>query len=145
MNIIENNFNIEESDVLDLFSGTGNIAFEFASRGAKSIRAVEQNLPCFKFIAKTKVALDFGNLKANRANVFQFLPKIKEKYDLIFADPFYDMDDVGKIPRMIFDYQLLKEDGWLILEHSKNHDFSDFPNFDSVRKYGNANFTIFIN
>src|SRR5690606_11328746 len=85
MNIIENNFNIEESDVLDLFSGTGNIAFEFASRGAKSIRAVEQNVPCFKFIAKTKEALDFGNLKANRANVFQFLPKIKEKFDLIFA------------------------------------------------------------
>lgn len=144
MNIIENNLDLDECEILDLFSGTGNISFELASRGGKRIRAVEQNIACYKFISKTKQNLDFDNLSVTRADVFRFLTKINEQYDLIFADPFYDMPKVEKIPELIFEKNLLKDGGWLVLEHSKKHDFSGLKYFDSQRTYGNANFTIFI-
>lgn len=145
LNIIENNFDIEDCDILDLFSGTGNISFEFASRGAKSIKSVEQNTACYKFIVKTKQELGFDNMNTIRADVMRFVPKLKGKYDLVFADPFYDMTGVEEIPKMIFQQEILKKDGWLILEHSKNHDFSEHAKFHSTRTYGNVNFTIFIN
>lgn len=144
MNIIENNLDLDDCNALDLFSGTGNISFELASRGAKAVRAVEQNIACYKFISKTKQNLELENLNATRSDVFRFLSKINEKYDLIFADPFYEMPKVEKIPELIFNKNLLKEGGWLVLEHSKKYDFSGQPYFDSKRTYGNANFTIFI-
>src|SRR5690606_40698605 len=129
----------------DLYSGTGNISFELASRGVKSVRAVEQNTSCYKFLSKTKENMGLHNMSTVRADVNSFLSKIKEKYDIIFADPFYDMKGVENFPDLIFDKELLKEEGWLILEHSKKHDFSKHPRFDSSRTYGNVNFTIFTN
>lgn len=145
LNIVENNFDIEECDVLDLYSGTGNISFEFASRGAKSIKAVEQNTGCYKFIVKTKQELGFDNMSTIRSDVMRYLPKIHGKFDLVFADPFYDMQGVENLPKMILEQDILKDEGWLILEHSKKHVFSEHPKFYSTRTYGNVNFTIFIN
>lgn len=144
-NIIENYFNLEECDVLDLYSGTGNISFEFASRGVKSVRAVEQNTSCYKFLSKMQNSMGLENLSTVRADVSAFLSNIKEKYDIIFADPFYDMKGVENFPDKIFSKEIMKEEAWLILEHSKKHDFSQHPHFDSVRTYGNVNFTIFTN
>lgn len=144
-NIIENFFDLEECDVLDLYSGTGNISFEFASRGVKSIRAVEQNTSCYKFMIKAKESMGLYNMSTVRADVKAFLSKIKEKYDIIFADPFYDMKGVEDFPDKIFEKDILKDEAWLILEHSKKHDFSNHPKFDSSRNYGNVNFTIFTN
>ena len=142
-NIIDNYFDIESCDVLDLYSGTGNMSFEFASRGAKSVRAVEQNISCYKFLSKTQTTLGLENLTTTKADVNKFLSTIVQKYDIIFADPFYDMEGVEKLPDKIFSLDILKEEAWFILEHSKKHDFSSHPRFDSVRNYGNVNFTIF--
>lgn len=142
-NILENNFNIDELDVLDLFSGTGNISYEFASREAKSITSVDQNFNCYNFIRRTAKELQFLAISVIKADVFKFLYNHKKQYDFIFADPPYDLKNIDEIALFVFQFKLLKEDGWLIVEHDKRTDLSKHPNFSQLRKYGNVNFSVF--
>ena len=135
-NILNNNFQFSQLSVLDLFSGTGNIAYEFASHGSKEITAVDANYDCVKFIKKTAQELDF-NITTIKSDVFKFLEKAYVKADIIFADPPYDFDEKEflKIPEIVFEKNLLNPNGQLIIEHSKHTNLSDFPNFIEARRY----------
>ncbi|MBZ0241946.1 MAG: RsmD family RNA methyltransferase, partial [Bacteroidales bacterium] len=88
-NILENNLDFEEVEALDLFTGTGNIAFELASRGCISVLAIEQDKACVQFIKNTVSQLKMDNLTVLRMDVFKFLPGTRQQFDLIFADPPY--------------------------------------------------------
>ena len=143
-NILANYFDLEDMDILDLFAGTGNISYEFASRYANEITAVEINFKCVKFIKSTALQLDFKNIKVIRRDVFDFLQKTNKTYDIIFADPPYDLDGIEKIPQIVFENNLLNKDGWLIVEHSKETKLDDHPNFLQNRKYSKVNFSIFM-
>jgi len=142
-NIISNNFDLEQVEVLDLFSGTGSISYEFASRGAQRVVSVEMNPTHHRFITAMARELDYGQMSAVRTNVFVYLKSIKDSFDIIFADPPYDLDGIEQIPEMIFNRGLLRAQGWLVLEHSSDKDFSDYPHFLEVRHYGSVNFSIF--
>ncbi len=145
-NILNNNFQFSQLSVLDLFSGTGNIAYEFASRGSKEIIAVDANYDCVKFIKKTAQELDF-NITTIKSDVFKFLEKAYVKADIIFADPPYDFDEKEflKIPEIVFEKNLLNQNGQLIIEHSKHTNLSNFPNFMEERRYGGSVFSFFQN
>ena len=144
-NILNNIFDFEDLEVMDLFSGTGSIAFEFASRGAKRIVVVDNNYRCAEFIRKTSQGFGFNQiLTVQRANVFSFLKYPQAPFDLIFADPPYDMDNIEHIPELIFSNKLLKKGGWFVLEHSRDQDFEEHPYFLQHRKYGKVNFTVFL-
>lgn len=142
-NILNNKIYFDEITVLDLFAGTGSISFEFASRQAKQITAVDLNYQCTEFIRKTAKESNYETLRPIKSNVFNFLSGTKSNFDLIFADPPYDMEDIDKLPELIFEKQLLNEDGIFILEHSRKLSFEDHPHFTEHRKYGNVNFTFF--
>ncbi|UBZ06126.1 RsmD family RNA methyltransferase [Salegentibacter mishustinae] len=145
-NILNNNFQFSQLSVLDLFSGTGNIAYEFASRGSKEIIAVDANYDCVKFIKKSAQELDF-NITTIKSDVFKFLEKAYVKADIIFADPPYDFDEKEflKIPEIVFEKNLLNQNGQLIIEHSKHTNLSNFPNFMEERRYGGSVFSFFQN
>jgi len=145
-NILNNNFHFSQLSILDLFSGTGNIAYEFASRGSKEVTAVDGNFDCVKFIKKTAQELDF-NITTVKSDVFKFLEKAYVKADIIFADPPYDFDEEKflKIPQIVFEKNLLNQNGQLIIEHSKHTNLSDFPNFIEARRYGGSVFSFFEN
>lgn len=142
-NILNNNFDFTSLKVLDLFSGTGNISYEFASRGFAEITAVESNYNCYSFIKKTAAELDFKNMKVVKNDVFSFLKNCMEKYDLIFADPPYEMEGIEKIPALIFENNLLNDNGWLIIEHSAQTKYTDQQRLLQKRNYGKVNFSIF--
>lgn len=142
-NMISNEFEISELTVLDLFSGTGNIAFEFASRGAKDICCIDENYNCVSFIKKTSKELDLNQIAVFKNDVFKYLKKYPKQFDLIFADPPYHLKNIRDIADLVFQNKLLKNDGVLIIEHDRNSDFSDHSNFTQHRKYGNVNFSIF--
>ncbi|NTW33160.1 MAG: methyltransferase domain-containing protein, partial [Bacteroidetes bacterium] len=144
-NILNNRVDYEEISVLELFAGTGSISFEFASRGAKEITAIDVNNRCNEFIRRAAVTYNFPNIRTVRADVFAFLGFCKAKYNVIFADPPYDMKDIEKLPDLVMNNKLLLEDGIFILEHSKTHDFSKHPSFLEHRKYGKVNFSFFGN
>ncbi len=88
--------------------------------------------------------MDLGFIKAMRADVFKSIRNLPgRQYDLIFADPPFDLKDSRNLPDVIFEYRLLKNNGWFILEHSKNLDFSAHPHFKEQRKYGAVLFSFF--
>ena len=142
-NIIQHNFDFEELHVLDLFCGTGNVSIEFVSRGVASVVSVDQHHDCTRFVYKTAESLNIDNLQVKKSDVQRYLKATKELFSIIFADPPFEMDHVDSIPDLVFSQQVLKEGGWLILEHAPKKDFSKHPNFVEHRKYGHVNFSIF--
>ncbi len=143
-NILHNKYYIEDLSVLDLFSGTGNIAYEFGSRGAKKIIAVDAHYGCVKFITTTSEELKLP-IESVKSDCFLYLKKTIEKFDIIFADPPYDMsfEDFEKIPTLVFNRDLLTDKGMLIVEHSTRTDFSATKYFVEKRKYGGSVFSFF--
>ncbi len=144
-NILNHQFYFKDVSVLDLFSGTGNISYEFASRGSKHIYAVDVNSYCIKFISRVARELGF-NITPIKVDVFTYLEKSNIKVDIIFADPPYDMAlvDLERIPQLVFKNNLLTENGILVMEHSKHVDLSRSLNFSNSRKYGGSVFSFFI-
>jgi 16S rRNA (guanine966-N2)-methyltransferase len=142
-NILNNLIDFEDLRVLDLFAGTGNISYEFFSRGAKEVTAVEMDRKCVSFIEKTSQMLNAECLNAIQMDVFQYFKHAFGKYDVIFADPPYIMEQIEELPDLVFRTDLLADEGIFILEHSKRYHFADHPFFDQHRKYGNVNFSFF--
>lgn len=144
-NILNNYFFLDQVKVLDLFAGTGNLTYEFASRGAISVISVDVDQRCTNFIRKTLTALKYDNVAVIRQDAFAYTAGCRQKFDIIFADPPYQLEGIEKIVENVFNNELLNPDGWLVLEHSIEHDFSDHPQFYEHRKYGKLNFTFFVN
>ncbi len=141
-NVLTNLVDFEESSVLDLFAGTGSISYEFASRGAKSIASVEINTVHHNFIRKSASELGANNIFAVKANVFLYLKSCRQQFDIIFSDAPYDLEGSEKVIDLVFENNLLTEDGILIFEHSKAQKFNDHPNFWQSRSYGSVQFTM---
>ena len=141
-NILENKIDIIDSTVLDLFTGTGNLSFEFTSRGAKSSIAVDISHISVRFVNEQAKKWDLP-IRAYKNNVFKFLAKPVGTFDIIFADPPYSIDGIETIPTLILQGSLLSSDGLLIVEHGKETDFSDHPNLVDNRTYSKVNFSFF--
>ncbi|OYU81785.1 MAG: 16S rRNA (guanine(966)-N(2))-methyltransferase RsmD [Flavobacterium sp. BFFFF1] len=143
-NIINNHFNFSGLKVLDLFSGTGNISYEFASRGSAPIVSVDGDFGCVKFIKQTASEFDF-DIAAIRSDVFKFLEKHKGSYDIIFADPPYGMDQASfdKVIKLVFENELLEEDGMMVVEHSKYTPLDHLIHFSYKKSYGGSFFSFF--
>lgn len=145
-NILENEYELSNLKVLDLFGGTGSISYEFASRGVKNITCVELNYNHYNFIKKTIHQLNIDNeVKVIKANAFKFIEKCTERFDLIFADPPYDLKGIETIPDIVFKNNLLLPESVLIVEHSDKTLFSKTPHFTRQKTYGSVNFSFFEN
>jgi len=129
--------------VLDLFSGTGSISYEFASRGCPEVHLYESNNAHFRYIFNTIKDLKLDKVQAFQRDVFRSIPKIETQFNLIFADPPYEMNDIETIPDLIFSNKLLQDDGWFILEHSETYDFSNHQQFFKHKNYGSVHFSFF--
>jgi len=143
-NILNNTYYFDQISVLDLFAGIGSISFEFASRGTKNIISVDKDYGCIKFLEKTSKELE-TNIQIIKSNAYTFLEKTDQKFDVIFADPPYDFppERFQKIVDIVFERNLLNEDGMLIIEHSKFTDLSGNKTFVNSRKYGGNTFSFF--
>jgi len=142
-NILNNIVEFEEVNALDLFSGTGAVSFELISRGCRQVTAVDSNRQCVNWIKKAAAGFQMENIHVVMADVFRFISRPGKKYNLIFADPPYRMENISEIRHHIFENRLLENDGWLVIEHSKETDLSKQPGFHSHRKYGKVNFSFF--
>lgn len=141
-NILENKIDITKIEVLDLFAGTGNISFEFASRGAKKIICVDQQRSSVNFIKETANQLDLPII-AKKNDAFRFLKTLKFSFDLIFADPPYGHLRANELPGIILKSSILNENGLLVIEHGVENDFSNHENFIEKRTYSRVNFSFF--
>ena len=142
-NILNNHVDFADVSVLDLFCGTGNITYEFLSRGCKAITAVDADRRCVRFVKETLARLGADGAQVIQSDVFRYLASPKKSYDIIFADPPFDNPDTSRLPGMIREGGWLKEGGWLIIEHAaKTRLDSDWKPKD-VRVYGNCAFSIY--
>ncbi len=143
-NIINNLYYFDDISVLDLFAGTGNISYEFASRGTEQITCVDQDFGCVKFINKTTEMFEMP-IQTIKSDVFKFLEKTSIQSNIIFADPPYNFTDeqFARIPELIFQNNLLLDDGLLIVEHSKHTGLSNLENFAYSKSYGGNVFSFF--
>ncbi len=142
-NILSNIFDFSKINVLDLFGGTGSISFEFVSRGCPSVDIVEISLHSLKSIQSMISLTGISGINLIRADVFRYIKSCRKKYNIIFADPPYSLKTITKIPELIFNSDLLEENGLFILEHPRIYHFEDHPCFSDHRSYGNVHFTFF--
>ncbi|HWZ03002.1 MAG TPA: RsmD family RNA methyltransferase, partial [Mucilaginibacter sp.] len=142
-NILQNQIEFEGIKVLDLFSGTGNISMEFASRGAEQVTSVDRSIQCVHYLKDTARQHGLANIKAYKDDVFKYLQLETEQFDLIFADPPYDLNRIPEIPKVIFEKNMLLPDGLLIVEHQSMQNLSNHPAFVEQRRYGHSSFSFF--
>lgn len=142
-NMLENSLDLSSVGVLDLFSGSGNIAFEFASRGCPSIVCVEMDPAHARYISKTAEALGVADrVRVVRNNVFDFLNICTSRFHVVFADPPYDLPGLELLPEKIMQAGILEE-GLIVLEHPGQFSFTNTPGFQKTRKYGHVHFSFF--
>ncbi len=142
-NVLQGYIDFEDATALDLFAGTGSISLELVSRGCKQVVSVEADRDHANFIRQCFKKLNEERDILVRGDVFRFLKSYHQKFDFIFADPPYALEDLAKIPDLVLNGELLNEDGIFVFEHGKNHDFSDHPRFLEHRSYGSVNFSLF--
>ena len=142
-NVLDNEYEFRDLKVLDLFGGTGSIAFEFASRGAARVYSVEMARENASVIKTEAARLGLSNVTMVRDNVFDFLPICREKFDIIFADPPYALEALDTLPDRIFGLDLLHPDCYFILEHGGEYSFASHPRFFKEKTYGRVHFSFF--
>lgn len=142
-NLLNNRLDFEGIDMLDLFAGTGGIGIECVSRGAREVTAVEIAHVQQNWIISCCKQLGIRNLSVIRGDVFKFLNACRTKYDLIFADPPYALEQLPTLPDVILSQDILKENGWLVIEHGKDTDFTSHPRHFETRTYGSVHFSFF--
>ncbi|MEO6168329.1 MAG: RsmD family RNA methyltransferase [Chitinophagales bacterium] len=142
-NILNNHFDFTEISFLDLFSGTGNLSYEFASRGAPRIVSIDQDRGAVEFIKKMKQEWKITDLDVQKNDVFKFLEHNREKFDVIFAGPPYPLESIDDIPGKVLEKNILKPNGWFILETDPKHKYAQFPELMQVRNYGQTHFHFF--
>jgi 16S rRNA (guanine966-N2)-methyltransferase len=143
-NVLNNHFDFENLKILDLFAGTGNISYEFASRGSQNLTCVDADSGCIKFIKQTATQYDF-NIAAIKSDVLIYINNCKSNYDLIFADPPYAFEQktFDKIVLSVFDKNLLNQNGMMVIEHSKYTKLDHLPHFSFKKIYGGSIFSFF--
>ncbi len=144
-NILNNHYYFDDISVLDLCAGTGNISYEFASRGTKDITSVDENYGCIKFINETAEA--FGmTINTIKSDIMKYLEQTQQQHNVIFADPPYDWstEEFSKIAKLVFENKLLKDEGMLVIEHSKHTDLSTADHYSHSKLYGSNAFSFFI-
>ena len=144
-NILNNYVDYEDCTVMDLFAGTGAVSLEFVSRGAKEVTSVEINNQCTEFIKATAMQFGIRNLHVVRADAFDLLKRANRRFDIIFADPPYAIENLASLPDLVFEKQVLTNDGIFVLEHPREYSFEEHPHFWQHRAYGKVNFTFFAN
>lgn len=143
-NILENNLDLSQLKTLDLFGGTGSITYELASRGASNLTIVEKDTAMCSFIQQTaaKLGIDINLVKMD---VFKYIDHCNEQFDFIFAGPPYALGTIDELPKQIFEKQLLRPNGWFVLEHTPRNSYENYPFFKTHRSYGTTVFSFFVN
>lgn len=142
-NILNNRVDFEELSVLDLFCGAGGISFEFASRGAKEVVAVDKYPDCIRFIQQTAKNYNLSTVRTIKADVFKLLKNPGNPYDIVFADPPFDLKDRPLLMELVRQNHWVKPGGWFILEHPSSEDELYENSSGETRRYGNCSFTFF--
>ncbi|MBQ9386711.1 MAG: 16S rRNA (guanine(966)-N(2))-methyltransferase RsmD [Bacteroidaceae bacterium] len=142
-NVLANRIDLEDASALDLFSGTGSISIELVSRGCSHVVSVENDPDHYRFICKVMETVKTDRCLPVKGDVFKYIAGCNTKFDFIFADPPYQLENLADIPDLVFDAGILADDGIFVLEHGKTNNFSNHPHFTDMKVYGSVHFSFF--
>ena len=142
-NVLRAYLDFEDCRALDLFGGTGSITLELLSRGCSRVVTVEKDRKHFSFISSMLSTLKDPASTPICGDALKFIERGRETFDLVFADPPYALPELGELPDRVMNSNLVNDDTLFVLEHGKNYDFSDRPDFLEHRAYGSVNFSFF--
>ncbi len=142
-NLLRSRAEIAEAVVLDLFAGTGMVGLEFMSRGAESVTSVELDARATKGLSQLARDWELDQWHIVRGDAVQFARKSLTQFDLVFADPPFDLPQLTKLPEAVLSGSLLVPGGWFILEHGERTDVSEASHYIETRKYGHVHFSLF--
>lgn len=142
-NVLRGYLDFEETKALDLFGGTGSISLELLSRGCTKVMTIEKDRQHYSFISQCCRTLKDNAWVPVCGDALRFIERCGESFDLVFADPPYALTELGELPERVMKSNLLNGNGLFVLEHGKNYDFSERPDFVEHRAYGSVNFSFF--
>ena len=143
-NILHNREDFEAMHALDLFGGSGSHSFELISRGCEDVTYVDNFKGCIEFVKlKAREWKIEDKIQIVQDDVLKFINRGNQSFNYIFAGPPYPLKELGQIPALIFDHNVLSRDGLFILEHNFKYDFAKFKHFKEMRKYGSTLFSFF--
>jgi 16S rRNA (guanine(966)-N(2))-methyltransferase RsmD len=142
-NVLANRIDLEDASALDLFSGTGSISIELVSRGCSHVVSVENDPDHYRFICKVMETVKTDRCLPVKGDVFKYIAGCNTKFDFIFADPPYQLENLADIPDLVFDAGILADAGIFVLEHGKTNNFSNHPHFTDMKVYGSVHFSFF--
>lgn len=143
MNILSNRYDFTTVSLLDLFAGTGAISYEFASRGTADIDLIDTDRRNCEFIGSTLHRLGMAGARVHRIDVRDWLKVCRKQYDIVFADPPYELHWLKNIPDLVLYSGAVRTGSLFILEHPRTFSFTGHILFSERRKYGNVNFSFF--
>jgi 16S rRNA (guanine966-N2)-methyltransferase len=143
-NVLQNQVDWDNTAVLDLFAGTGAFGIECASRGCTSVQAVEKEYLHADWIRRNYRHFEMAKAEVFQNDVFKFLQQYGgDGFDLVFADPPFDLPELDRLPALVMEGRILRNDGVFVLEHPKQFQFDDFPGFVKMKRYANVHFSFF--
>lgn len=142
-NLLNSRVDLEGLHVLDLFGGTGMVALEFLSRDCASVTSVELDAKAVRGMNTAAREWEVDDWSVVRGNGLHFIEKSLTQFDLVFADPPYDLTELPQLPERVLSGPLLVTGGWFILEHGERTDVSHCTHYVETRKYGHVHFSLF--
>jgi 16S rRNA (guanine966-N2)-methyltransferase len=143
-NVLQHQVDWDSTSVLDLFAGTGAFGLECSSRGCASVHAVEKEFLHVDWIRKNFRHFEVQKAEVLQMDVFKYIQNYQGPgFDLIFADPPFDLPDLGRLPELVYQNKLLRPYGLFVLEHPRQFDFATTSGFMKMKKYANVHFSFF--
>lgn len=141
--LVESRLHLYDAEVLDLFAGTGALGLEAISRGARIATFVEQDGRVLRYARENAEQLEVDEqCWFVRGDAVSYLEDYNgPPFDLIMADPPYELDDMARLPDLALPH--LKPHGLCTLEHDTRIFFDDHPHLDTSRPYGRTIVSVF--
>jgi 16S rRNA (guanine966-N2)-methyltransferase len=118
--MVSHRLDLEGIEVLDLFAGSGSLGLEALSRGARHVVFVDNSRQSVRILEKNIAALDCGSqCTVYPADVFWFLKNTRRKFDLVFVDPPYRLEEIGSLPTAVYRSPAVQNGSFVVMEHSK--------------------------
>ena len=134
--VLSTRVDFDGAQVLDVFAGSGSLGIEAISRGASSVVFVERSSEAMEMLGKNLEALGIRErCEQVRGDIYRYIGNAGRPFDIVFADPPYDLPDIEQLPEILGRSGVIRNGGWLIMEHRSSSRVEPDPAlFRTIRK-----------
>lgn len=134
--VLATRIDLDGASILDIFAGSGSLGIEAVSRGATSVVFVERSAEALTMLEHNVRSLGIdGMCERIRGDIYAYLEQAGREFDVVFADPPYELPEIERLPDVIGRSGVLRKGGWLVMEHRSSSSVEPDPAmFRTIRK-----------